>query len=298
MDWITGMQQALNYIEEHLTEDLDYREIAAQAYSSAYHFQRVFGILYGCTLGEYIRNRRLSLAGLELQTGGAKVIDVALKYGYSSPDSFAKAFQKFHGIPPSQARSGAVLKSYSRLSLKFSVEGGNFMDYRIENVEEFTLVGYRRRFEGSPANRQEQVACFYMDTRLNQYALDGMAQDCVTNYNVMTNFDDNGYDFYIAKKMNTKDWEMFAEALEEDAKRFERLVIPSGLYLICETQRCQWPTLYDEGLRKKAVTEWLPSAGYELTDAPELLVYHWFRTDDNRKYERYNEVWLPIVKRK
>jgi AraC family transcriptional regulator len=275
MDWLSGMQRALDYIEEHITEKLDYGDIAAQAYSSSFHFQRVFGILYNCTLGEYIRNRRLSLAGLELQSEGAKVIDVALKYGYTSPDSFAKAFQKFHGITPSQARgNGAVLKSYSRLSINFSVEGGHFMDYRIERTEEFTLVGYKRRFKGSPANRQEQVHCFYMDTRLNQYALDGMAQDCVTTHNVMTKFDDDGYDFYIAKKMSPADWEMYAEALEEDAERFELLTIPAGLYLICETQRCQWPVCYDEDLRKKAVTEWLPSSGYELTDAPELLIYH------------------------
>lgn len=299
MDWITGMQQALTYIEEHITEELDYEKIAAQAYSSGYHFQRMFSILYGCTLGEYIRNRRLSLAGLELQSDGAKVIDIALKYGYNSPDSFTKAFQKFHGITPSQARgNGAMLKSYSRLSIKFSLEGGNFIDYRIEQAEEFTLVGYKRRFEGSPANRQEQVHCFYMDTRLNQYALDGMTQDCVNTHNVMTNFDDDGYDFYIAKKMSAKDWKMYAEALEDDANRFELLTVPAGLYLICETQRCQFPVCYDEDLRKKAVTEWLPSSDYELTDAPELLIYHWFRTDDERKHQRYCEVWLPIAKRK
>ncbi len=113
----------------------------------------------------------------------------------------------------------------------------------------------------------------------------------------MTNFDDEGYDFYIAKKMSAKDWEMYSEALREDAERFEMIVIPAGLYLICETERCQFPTIHDEGLRKKAVTEWLPSSGYELTNAPELLVCHWFRTDGERKHERYNEVWLPIVKR-
>ena len=116
MDWITGIQNAINYIEEHITENLDYEAIARESFSSSFHFQRVFSILCGYTLGEYIRNRRLSLAGTELAEGGAKVIDVAAKYGYESPDSFCKAFQKFHGITPSQARSGgAVLKSFSRL---------------------------------------------------------------------------------------------------------------------------------------------------------------------------------------
>lgn len=92
MDWIKGLQQSIDYIEEHLTETVDYEAVAAQSFSSSYHFQRVFGILCGFTVGEYIRNRRLSLAGTELATSDAKVIDVALKYGYESPDSFAKAF--------------------------------------------------------------------------------------------------------------------------------------------------------------------------------------------------------------
>ena len=98
MDWVTGIQESIDYIEDNLTDDIDYERVAALCYSSPYHFQRVFGILCGYTLGEYIRNRRLSLAGAELAATEAKVIDVALKYGYESPDSFTKAFQRFHGI--------------------------------------------------------------------------------------------------------------------------------------------------------------------------------------------------------
>lgn len=125
MDWIIGMQNAIDYIENNLTETIDYEIVAAQSFSSCYHFQRVFSILCGFTIGEYIRNRRLSLAGTELAASDAKVMDVALKYGYESPDSFAKAFQKFHGMLPSQARNnGSNLKSFSRLVLKFSLEGG------------------------------------------------------------------------------------------------------------------------------------------------------------------------------
>ena len=98
MNWIDSLQQAINYIEDNITEKLDIEEIAARSFSSSYHFQRIFSILCGYTLGEYIRNRRLSLAGAELQRGEIKVIDAAVKYGYESPDSFAKAFQKFHGV--------------------------------------------------------------------------------------------------------------------------------------------------------------------------------------------------------
>lgn len=110
MDWIIGLQKAIDYIEDNLTETIDYEMVAAQSFSSSYHFQRVFRILCGFTIGEYIHNRRLSLAGTELATSDAKVIDVALKYGYGSPDSFAKAFQKFHGILPSQARNNGKWK--------------------------------------------------------------------------------------------------------------------------------------------------------------------------------------------
>ena len=104
MDWITGIQEAINYMEDHITEELDYGEIARRSFSSPYHFQRVFSLLCGCTLGEYIRLRRLTLAGADLARGTEKVIEVAMKYGYESPDSFARAFTKFHGLTPSEAR--------------------------------------------------------------------------------------------------------------------------------------------------------------------------------------------------
>ena len=144
MEWIAGIQRAIDHIEDHLTDEIDYEAVARESFSSSYHFQRVFSILCGYTLGEYIRCRRLSLAGAELASTDAKVIDVALKYGYDSPDSFAKAFQKFHGITPSEARrKGSMLRSYSRLSVKISLEGGNIMDYRIENKEAFRLLGFK-----------------------------------------------------------------------------------------------------------------------------------------------------------
>ena len=157
MDWICGIQNAINYIENHLTDEIDYEEVAKQSFSSGYHFQRIFGILCGYTLGEYIRLRRLSLAGAELANTKTKVIDIALKYRYDSPDSFAKAFQKFHGMLPSQARNnGSNLKSFSRLVLKFSLEGGTVMNYRIEEKEEMILTGYKRHFRAFPENVQNR----------------------------------------------------------------------------------------------------------------------------------------------
>ena len=300
MDWITGIQNAINYIEEHLLEEIDYEEVARQSYSSGYHFQRVFSILCGYTVGEYIRNRRLSLAGMELQVEKAKVIDVALKYGYDSLDSFAKAFQKFHGITPSKARmDGAVLNSFSRLSLKISLAGGKMMNYKMEEKPELVLTGYSRHFTGTPAKRSEQEEAFYLETRINQYALHGLARDCATNYNVITGFDDEGYDFYIAALLSKWETNHLDEILGEQEKdRFEKITVPAGLYLVCETERERYPVTQVEELRKKAVSEWLPSSGYELADAPEVAVTHWFYEPDNDAVNdsRYVELWLPVVK--
>lgn len=300
MDWIIGIQKAIDYIEDNLLETIDYETVAAQSFSSSYHFQRVFSILCGFTIGEYIRNRRLSLAGTELATSNAKVIDIAMKYGYESPDSFAKAFKKFHGILPSQVRNnGNNLKSFSRLVLKFSLEGGSTMNYRIEVKDEMIFTGYKRKFSGTPEDRRMQENAFYVSTRANQYILKGLSRDCDTQYNVMMNFDDEGYDFYIASKLDKWHTENLDLALgKDDAMRFEKIIVPKGTYVVCETDRTQYPTKLQESLRRKIVTEWLPSSGYQLANAPEISVAHWFYEYENRELSnsRYIELWIPIEK--
>lgn len=227
MDWITGIQNAIDYMEAHITEELDYEEIAKQSFSSSFHFQRVFSILCGYTLGEYIRCRRLSLAGTELASGKGKVIDVAYKYGYDTPESFSRAFQKFHGVTPSQARgSGVQLKSFSRLSIKVSLEGGNVMNYRIEEKPAMLLTGYKRRFCGNPNDRKAQDHYFACETRALQYMLEGMSREFVDIYEVMTNFSPDGYDFFFAKQLPQIVLRDFDEDLGEMAKEFEHLQIP------------------------------------------------------------------------
>lgn len=300
MNWITGLQNAINYIEENLTEKIDYEKVASVSFSSSYHFQRVFNILCGYTLGEYIRLRRLSLAGAELVSGKDKVIDIALKYGYDSPDSFAKAFQKFHGITPSQARAdGKMLKSFSRLSIKISLEGGSTMKYRIEQKPKIIFAGYKRHFSGTPADRSQQECDFYLQTRLNQYALKGLSRDLDTTYNIMTGFTDNGYDFYIAGIIDDAGDDNLEKELGEDAKRFEKVLVPEMTYLICETEKTAYPTNLQEELRRRAINEWLPSSEYELANAPEIAVSHWFfnHSDKSVKNSRYIELWIPIQKK-
>ena len=138
INWIDGLQKALAYIESHLADDLQTEEVARQACVSPFHFQRLFGAVCGVTLGEYIRNRRLTLAGEELSRGDSKVIDIALKYGYDSPDSFTRAFSRFHSIAPSVAKEkGAKLNAFSPLRITLTTEGGNTMEYKIVEKQPF-----------------------------------------------------------------------------------------------------------------------------------------------------------------
>ena len=303
MDWITGMQKAIDYIEANLTEEIDYEKVAAESFSSSYHFQRVFSILCGYTLGEYIRLRRLSLAGVELANGKDKVIDIALKYGYDSPDSFAKAFQKFHGITPSQARAdGSMLKSFSRLSIKISLEGGSIMNYRIETKPQFTLLGYKKRFEGTPYDelRHKQEGDFFITTRAHQWMLKGMANDKLSDYCVITNMNDDGYDFYIAS--TTDNWErdnLYNSKVTGidfmDKFQFEEIIIPERTYAIFETEKQRMPIPEYFNLRKQIAAEWLSNNEYQMINAPEIAVYHWGIVGGYT--ERTIEIWIPIEKK-
>ena len=297
------MQKAIDYIEKNLTEEIDYEKVAAESFSSSYHFQRVFSILCGYTLGEYIRMRRLTLAGAELANEKKKVIDVALKYGYDSPDSFAKAFQKFHGITPSDARQdGRMLKSFSRLSIKISLEGGNIMNYRIETKPKITLLGYKRHFVGTPYDdrRAEQEESFFTSTRAHQWMLKGLSDDKLSDYCVITNTDDNGYDFYISATAHKYEFDNLYNSDVTgidfmDKFGFEKIVIPERTYAVFETEKQKMPIPEYFDIRKQISSEWLSNNEYQIINAPELSVYHWGIVGGFT--ERTIEIWLPIEKK-
>ena len=131
MNYVAGISKAIDYVENNLTEDLNFGDIAKQAYFSSFHFQRMFSLLCGISLGDYIRERRLSEAGREIVGSAVKIIDVAVKYGYDSPDAFTRAFTRFHGLTPTETRKSGKVKTFSRLSLKLTVSGGSLMEYKI-----------------------------------------------------------------------------------------------------------------------------------------------------------------------
>lgn len=148
MEWMEVIGKAIEYMEDHMTEELTVEMIAGQVSISPFYFQKGFSMLCGFTIMEYIRSRRLALAGNELAITEAKVIDVALKYGYDSPDSFTKAFTRFHGITPSMVqKNSAMLKSFAPLKIKISLKGGYLMDYRITKKDSFTVIGASKRFK-------------------------------------------------------------------------------------------------------------------------------------------------------
>lgn len=164
MDWITGIQRAIDYVEAHITEPIDYEEAAKQAYSSSFHFQRIFSILCGYTLGSYIRMRRLSLAGNELASSEIRVIDAAYKYGYDSPESFSRAFTRFHGVSPSQAKQdGAALKSFSPLSVKLILDGGTMINYRVEKKDAFQIICKKKQIPSKSELTVEEIRQFWQE---------------------------------------------------------------------------------------------------------------------------------------
>lgn len=156
MEWIVAMQRAITYMEEHIMEEINYEDVAKQVHTSSYEFHRAFSFLTGMTANAYIRNRRLSLAGREIVETNAKITDIALKYGYETPESFTKAFTRFHGIAPKFAREkSAKLLLFNPLVIKIIVEGGKSMDYRIVQTEEQKFIALVRSFRNEIINDEE-----------------------------------------------------------------------------------------------------------------------------------------------
>lgn len=277
-NWAEGIGSAIRYIEDNLAGELDIADIAAQAYVSAFHFQRIFSVLCGMTVGEYIRARRLTLAAQELSRGDIRVIDAAVKYGYDSPDSFARAFTRFHGITPSAAKEkGAALKSYAPLRIKLTLEGGSMMDYRIEEKAQFTVMGVSRKF--SSETSYQEIPKFW-----EEHFRNGGGEKVKGMFGVCIDSRDNGsameFDYLIADV-----YDPCAEIPEGCVTR----VIPAGTWAIFP---CSVKTLQD--VNTKIWSEWLPNCkDYKLAGNYNIEMYTEM-CDDPAK--QYCEIWVPVVK--
>ena len=300
-DWATLIGNAVAYLEEHLADEIDYAKAAQTAFSSVFHFRQVFGIVCGVTPAEYVRKRRLTLAGTDLAEKGEKVIDVALRYGYETPESFSRAFSHFHGISPSQAKRGAKLNSFPWLAPQ-GQEQKSAAPPRIEKRSALTLVGYKKRFTGAPfgEERARQEREFFTTTRAKQWLLLGASCDYQNDYCVVCNADDSGYDFYIACKLDEwtiKDlYDPHTTGVKfMDSLGFEKIEIPEQTYLVCETPAMKRPLACYTALRAALAPRLLPPCGYSLIPAPELTILHW-RTAGDAEKERRIEICLPVKK--
>ncbi len=284
MDWITTIENAIGFIEENITEDLTAGRVAAKVNTSAFYFQRGFSMLCGYSVGEYIRMRRLSLAGSELLSSDIKVIDLAIKYGYDSPDSFTKAFTRFHGCTPTDVRrSGASLKSFAPLHIKLTLEGGTVMEYRIEKKPAFKVMGVSKMFSYESANKDIPQFWDEVYVTQNPKPVLGMYGVC---------FDDemagNQFRYMIADDYVAEDAEKKELDVQEISEHFWA-VFP-----------CRGPMpLPLQEVNRRIFSEWLPSSGYEIAEGYNIEYYSDPADVEMgmQDPEYYAEVWIPVKER-
>jgi len=285
MGWVEGISGAINYIEGHITEELTMENIAKEAFVSPFYFQKGFGMLCGFTVGEYIRQRRLTLAGIELVSTDGKIIDIALKYGYDSPDSFTKAFTRFHGVTPTAVRKdGAMIKSFAPLKIKFSLEGGFIMDYKIIEKEAFTVMGASKVFKYNTA--KTEIPKFW-----TEHYQTGKGKIVCGMYGVSIDesMGSDEFEYLIADNYNPS---------IEIPDGFVTKIIPKHSWAVFACKGAMPKSLQD--VNQKIFSEWLPNckdyeiaAGYNLEMYTNISDYPKGNQDENY----YSEIWIP-VKRK
>ena len=266
---VEGLQSAIQYIEDNLTEELQITDIAAKAYVSAFHFQKIFGVLCGFTVGEYIRMRRLTCAAQELSAEDAKVIDIAVKYGYDSPDSFTRAFTKFHGISPSAAKEkGAHLRAFAPLRIKLTLEGGNMLEYKIVEKEQFTVMGRSRMF--STDTSYQEIPKFW-----EEHYREGGGEKVRGVFGVCLDSDGKNFDYLIADLYMP--WNEIPEG-------YTTRVIPAGTWAVFP-YRGECPKALQD-VNTKIWSEWVPNCKeYKLSGNYNLEVY---------LDKEFGEIWVPV----
>lgn len=283
MEWIERLNSAINYIEEHLTTDIDYDELARIACCSTYHFQRMFSYMAGVPLSEYIRRRRMSLAAADLQDSEKKIIDIALKYGYDSPTAFNRAFQNLHGIAPSQARTeGISLKAYPPISFKITIKGETEMNYKIEKKDAFKIIGLSEELH------QDIEENFAIVPQMWQKAA---ASGTIPILASLMNSHPMGI-LGVSACNDLMQWRYYIAVAStlSAPEGFEEYTVPAATWAIFSGEG---QSLSIQELEKRIVTEWLPSSGYEYGNAPDIEVY--LSPDpENTKYE----VWIPVIRKK
>lgn len=279
------MNDTINYIENNLDNTISYEKIAKISFSSMHQFGRIFSYVVGISLSEYIRRRRLTLAGFDLQSSNEKVIDIAVKYGYESPHSFTRAFVEMHGVTPKQARSkGVILKSFPKLSFHISINGGTEMNYRIEEKSEIKVVGLRRKI----INGDDSVIWNeFFSTGVNTRIWDEFKLYRPPFWQI---------GIYIFDRTNNES-ELFigAEIAETNDKAYnslDTLVIPAKTWAVFTVNGTGGKAFGEAWMRIN--TEWLPTSGYKHINDYELEIFPMDKSSDDPDYK--SEIWIPVVK--
>lgn len=287
LEVIKYLNNAIEYIEGNLDSDIEIDEIAKVAFTSRYHFQRMFHAITGFTLTEYIRNRRLTLAGEELSSTDAKITEIAIKYGYESPDAFTKAFQRLHGTTPSKIKKGNVrLKAFPKLSLQITIKGECKMDYRVVEKDEFKVFGV-----------------VFLTTTVDNALYKEIPEFCDKIWEDGTHLKINeflGYPkmhmlhgiHYDFKEDGSRSYMMGWEVPETGVpKEYKILDIPSYTWVAFETKGIMPQNLAIQDVWKRIYSEWFPSSGFVQVEGPCIEKYFW----DDDKYDKYTcEVWIPV----
>ncbi|MCI9067546.1 MAG: AraC family transcriptional regulator [Lachnospiraceae bacterium] len=279
MEWIERLNDAVRYMEEHLTDEISYEQLGRIACCSSYHFQRMFAYMAGVPLSEYIRRRKMSLAAVDLKSGDAKVIDIAAKYGYRSPTAFNRAFQSVHGIAPSAVRNeGVSVKSFPPIAFQITVSGAAELSYRVEQKEAFRIVGLSRPLEPEIEKNFAVVPGLWQEAAMNGTVekLAGMMDSApagILGVSVCSN--EEQWKYFLAAASTKKD-----DSLEE-------YMVPSFTWAIFSGEGA-CPGAIQE-LERRIVTEWLPTSGYEYDNGPDIEVY--LNPDPS---DAKFEVWIPV----
>lgn len=294
MDWVSRLNNAMNYIEDNLENEIDHEKLAQLACCSTFHFQRMFSYMARVPLAEYIRRRRMTKAAFDLQNSDEKIITIANRYGYDSPTAFNRAFHGIHSVSPSVARQqGVALKAYYPISFKITIRGEEEMNYQIETKEAFRIVGMKKEINWSPENQegflevpqfwQEQhqknsipTLCSYM----NNTPL-GVLGVSVGDWQTSGKFD---YYIGVASTKPLDKENVFAQQLSE-------YVVPACTWAIFECKG-PMPTAI-QTMQERIMTEWLPNSGYHYFDAPDIEVYG----DGDQSSDDYMcWIWVPVTK--
>ena len=285
MEWLEAMNEAVKYIEANITEKIETEKVAQIALSSAFHFQRMYHMITGVTIAEYIRRRRLTLAAQDI-ISGQKIIDVAYKYGYETPEAFTKAFGKMHGISPSAAREpGAKLRAYPKLSFHISIKGEKDMNYKIIKKEGFKVVGIQRKINSANDANFKEVPKFWNDS-MKDGSMDWIKNNAGKLGVLGVSLDlQNFYNGHFTYMIGI---EKIDGPLPDG---FESAIIPAATWAVFEAIG-PLPEA-NQDLVRRIFSEWFPATGYQHDYAPEIEVYP---DGDTNSPDYRCEIWIPVKK--